>query len=133
MIEPTKIRIGNYCRDKVSGELLLVDEIVKGESGMHHVGFFVINRDKYPLPKGWEAEYVPLVTHDVLFKCGFDHYHENPRLENFYVNKQSYYPFFIYSTRNVCYMLNENVEIKYLHQLQNLFFALTGEELKIEL
>lgn len=28
---------------------------------------------------------------------------------------------------------NKTIEIKYLHQLQNLYFALTGEELKIEL
>jgi hypothetical protein len=29
--------------------------------------------------------------------------------------------------------LNKKVKIEYLHQLQNLYFSLTGEELKIEL
>ena len=31
------------------------------------------------------------------------------------------------------YWGNINVELKYLHQLQNLYFALTGEELEIKL
>ena len=35
---------------------------------------------------------------------------------------------FKYNTFNSC-----EIEIKYVHQLQNLYFALTGEELKIQL
>ena len=31
------------------------------------------------------------------------------------------------------YVEFKNMEIKYLHQLQNLYFALTGEELEVKL
>lgn len=33
--------------------------------------------------------------------------------------------------RHLCYK-EYNIEIKYVHQLQNLYFALTGEELTIK-
>jgi len=46
--------------------------------------------------------------------------------------------FEISSTQNdrdgeIVYNHNKRANLKYLHQLQNLYFALTGEELKIEL
>ena len=37
------------------------------------------------------------------------------------------------SQRVFFYVLNRKIKVKYLHQLQNLYFALTGEELQIEL
>jgi hypothetical protein len=75
---------------------------------------------------------IPVNSH-ILAACGFEHYHMNPRLENFYYNKQPYYPVHIYESRDGRYFYNENLEIKHVHQLQNLYFALTGEELAVKL
>lgn len=75
---------------------------------------------------------IPL-TLGILYDCGFEVYHENPRLEMFYVNKQGYYPFFIYQSRDTRFWFNENLELKSVHQLQNLYYALTGEELTVNL
>lgn len=86
-------------------------------------------------PLSYEKEYykpIPL-TSELLIQCQFEILYWNPRLEYFYVNKQSYYPFFVYETRDSLIYYNENLRIEYLHQLQNLFFELTREELNIEL
>jgi hypothetical protein len=75
------------------------------------------------------------LTQDIIHKCGFEMLYFNPRLDTFYGNKKSYYPFLIqYSRDGVWYFYNEkNCELKYLHQLQNLYFAWTGDELEIDL
>ena len=79
-----------------------------------------------------------LITEEVLLKCGFE------------IKPNSSLPAFAYSRRldlQVEFMLGEysfriEVEnrhttfvrvIKYLHELQNLYFSITGEELEVEL
>lgn len=80
------------------------------------------------------GSYSPIIlTPEILSKAKFEHYHDNPRLEVFYVNRQWYYPFFINMSRGLTYWYDENLKLGSLHQLQNLFFALTGEELEITL
>jgi len=76
-------------------------------------------------------EGIPLTYNLVCDLLNFELYHGNPRLESFYVNKQGYYPFHIYEHRDQTFWFNEHLQIKYVHQMQNLYFALTGEELII--
>lgn len=72
-----------------------------------------------------------LLTEDVLLKCGF----KQGKMQHgdlcFYWNGQVVAYGIFYDDLNE--VLIDNSSIKYLHQLQNLYFALTGEELKISI
>jgi hypothetical protein len=123
MIKRNELRIGNYVMDNVSGEWMIVDEI--GEN----VGAIVINRDKYPLPEGWNMGYIPL-TPEILERCGFEQ--NSPVYGDYYNNGD----IFIFKEKDGFMLFDEGSignPFNYLHQLQNLFFALTGEELEINL
>jgi hypothetical protein len=79
----------------------------------------------------WEG--IPL-TPEIMEKCGFDvngrRYHQDPLLVFDYNDKMA-----IMEICDKQEWEHSEIEIscKYLHQLQNLFFALTGEELKIQI
>lgn len=120
MIKVEELRIGNYT-DK---------GIIKNfyENGIHVglgkcYGYNVIN----PIP----------LTEEILLKFGADK-HEDTSLSELKCFKIGKYLWFtngwfckITDDSGNFNILNENVF--YLHQLQNLYFALTGEELKINL
>jgi hypothetical protein len=69
------------------------------------------------------------LNEDWLHKLGFTFYFSNPRLEYFFMNVQSYYPIQVNTSRDDRFYFNSTIEIKYVHQLQNLFFDFTQEEL----
>jgi hypothetical protein len=89
-----------------------------------------------------EAKYslqpIPL-TSEILEKCGFEKRQEYNGLafkkNNFELWKGSNWEFFNYSvvTRNEDGINEPDIDVKYLHQLQNLYLALTGKELEITL
>jgi hypothetical protein len=70
---------------------------------------------------------IPL-TPEILEKCGF----ETP---DGYIDTVKYKDGVMIDFNRGKYLLRENnrIEIKYLHQLQNLYFSLTGEELEVKL
>lgn len=78
-----------------------------------------------------EAKYIDpvLLTTSILKECGFECeiFHEGSRpvyhLNGFYIDYDSLQPIDVGFAISKC-------EIKYLHQLQNLYFAITGEDLK---
>ena len=81
-----------------------------------------------------ELEPIPL-TEDVLLKCGFERKDNcNPNFHTYNFNKTSV-RFSAYGSREITfnYGLTLVVHIKYLHQLQNIYFALIGEELNVNL
>ena len=80
----------------------------------------------------WQSLQPIILTWKELDEFGFINYHTNPRLEYFYANTQGYYPVHVYTSRGGEVMYND-LHLKYVHQLQNLYFALTGEELEINL
>lgn len=129
MINANELRIGNYCRDNQSGEWLLVDEIVKSESGKHVIGFYVINRDKYPLPDGWQAEPIP-VTPEILEKAWFD-----KETELVWCHKGGGSSIRLTGGRYFYYFKGTgNLRVvEYVHEIQNIYHSLHSEELKIEL
>lgn len=132
LIKAGDLRIGNLCMDKLTGEWLLVDEIRKNEKDEHIVWFYVINRDKYPLPDGWQAEYITL-TPGILKKFGFE-YDDS---ENVFTFKDFIIDFSIHDgviSYNGERLFDENITETFpLHRIQNLYFALTNEELTINL
>lgn len=116
MTSLSELRLGNYVR------------VVDGN---------IIKINKYDmmciLTNTYEVKPIPL-TEEMLLKCGF---------------KKTYYGYKYYVERILNFVLKNNEislgyfddddwcrigkPIKHLHQLQNLCFLLTGEELKIEL
>ncbi len=120
MIAANELRIGN-----------LVETVIDKDSIGYIYGYTQVDS----LIANFEVDANPIpLTHEILIKCGFDEWStENYRLrksltKNGWSSKFNYYlPYFYLST------YTGSVTIKYLHQLQNLYFALTGEELNIQL
>jgi hypothetical protein len=101
MINPKELRIGNILQ-KSTNELLIVGEITDNGFGCK-----VVDRDKFSLPTGWEIHPIP-ITEDWLLNFGFE---QNGHKLPIQLHQRG------------------KTHIKYVHQLQNLYFALTGEEL----
>ena len=86
----------------------------------------------------WQAEPIPL-TEEWLLKFGFESYNQKSYKLNIILdNKDTFLVFYSHSGGNIMMSINDpkndyNLirEIKHVHQLQNLYFALTGEELEI--
>lgn len=118
-----EFRIGNLMQDIYSNIILKVDELTET-----HIVYYVIDRSKYPLQKGWQAGPIPL-TKEILIKAGFEEY------ENIYELRIGgcCFVFYIYSDAIEFYIEGIGVDVKYVHQLQNLYFALTGKELEINI
>lgn len=136
-----EFRLGNLCRDKKTGTLLRVCELNEENDG---VGFFVIDRDKYPLPDGWHAEPAPL-NEEWLERLGFvditDGYRATGQADPVFriaspvrgQNIDLYRKWDNEAWKPKGYFLGHfEYVMQYVHQLQNLYFALTGEELTIK-
>jgi hypothetical protein len=84
----------------------------------------------------WESERswckpIPL-TEEILLKCGFErkmHGRHEKSLRSYRKNGNT----FNVSHSGIVYYGLKQKPVLYLHQLQNLYFALTGEELNVEL
>jgi len=112
-----QFRLGNLMMDVNSGTILKIDELSES-----HVGYYVIDRSKYPLQKGWQAGPIPL-TIELLEGLGFmlvtGVYWTLNHLELEEEEPGDFRP----STEGIC--------VNYLHELQNLYYSFTGIELKI--
>jgi hypothetical protein len=75
------------------------------------------------------------LTKDILLKCGFEDAIDADNDEYFIFNNLKLYWYeFALNTCNGFYFRNDvngDLKIKHLHQLQNLYFALTGNELSV--
>lgn len=123
---PSELRIGNLLRDKVTGTELKVTGLTEKETVIH-----VIDRSRFPLPDGWESEPIPL-TEEWLLKCGFE-INRQTKEENNIWRCYSEEGFFEVEQIGDGFFLDDNdcygTELNYVHRLQNLYFALVGEEL----
>lgn len=128
MIAASELRIGNLVQRPKNLRIPILD----GNQLYYKVDTVMIRDCEYYGDK-WAFEPIPL-TPEILEKAGF--------------KDKKYKPLFkmvsapVHYERNIIiicqderYSLNcyEDTEIKYLHTLQNLYFALTGQELKISL
>lgn len=130
MINPQELRIGNYVADALMPEIhyqvfeIMLDEIVVGQSQEQEKHNIVSKGliTSIPLTEGW------------LKRLGGKRYNGplNPwwQFDKFLIRLNEH---------SVCISdadlpdqyLDIDAEIQYVHQLQNLFFAITGEELKV--
>lgn len=107
MIKVQEVRVGNHL--KIDGVIVKIDERT----------IFDFNHDrrvKEPIP----------LTEEILLKCGFEKI-DNEFVISIYQSK------FVYSETMMLWRGEYLNQCKYLHQLQNLYFVLTNEELEIKL
>ena len=64
------------------------------------------------------------LTEDILLKCGAETFAGGGIILNYRLIEYA-------ECRQVYYDASTSVELKYLHQLQNLYFALSGQELEV--
>lgn len=132
MIKANELRVGNIIEQY--GKHVIVDGIDKKHRKDNDY-YIRVKEDKeigY-----WFNQFKPIpITEDLLLKCGFELKGIIFRINNGFANQFDVN----YSlSRNIYYYdwskygIYNEVELKYLHHLQNLYFALTNEELQINL
>lgn len=120
MIKANEIRLGNWVSEQ-------------GPDGKIH--YFQMSIDFLEALEAEPGLFDPIpLTPEILEKCGFEEWAKgNWKLPevlclNGWSNKFNYYePYQVLST------YTGNVYLQYVHQLQNLYFALTGEEISIDM
>ena len=143
-MKATELRIGNWIKgDDIN--MFKVDEIRLSEhQGYVAVMYFPDMENILTLPLDI-AQPIPL-TEELLLGCGFKKekdFSANPNLNNkFLYVKDSCIIFCMehigysyFQWRYGAYEIGEYnvIDLKYVHQLQNLYYALTNEELVIKL
>jgi hypothetical protein len=121
-MKANELRIGNLLRDKVSKTELKVIELTEKD-----IVIYVIDRSRFPLQSGWALEPIPL-TEEWLVKLGFDNKYSKGKFTIIPIGKLNYEQGRTYF--NCLTILNH--QPKYVHQLQNLYFALTSQELTLK-
>jgi hypothetical protein len=134
MIQANELRIGNLFWENYGGYKIVSGiNCHKNEFPItvdaHGIGFTAIGR--------FDLESIQPIslTPEILEKCGFDSINfDNPNSNvdfTFTNNPQYWIQYHTDVDQYIFYGTSNSIEkpIKYLHQLQNLYFALTGEEL----
>ena len=117
MINAKELRIGNYVHSLETGETQKITGITEEHPYINSITFDYPNYD--------EIEPIPL-TEEWLFKLGFI----NDRVLEFYRNDITDSTIII-DYNFICLLGYSHVKLKYVHELQNLYFALTGSELTV--
>lgn len=108
-----ELRIGNYVFAK--GKIVIVEDVITHGINLHHDCWEIESSDLSPIQ----------LTENILLESGFkdyDGWFNKEGIELFNVNDRYFrgnYPI--------------NIDIKYVHQLQNLYYSLKGTELEIKL
>jgi hypothetical protein len=116
-----KLTEGNYCNINIFGT---------GDKPISRILNAKLTYED--LAKYKDFDPIPL-TEEILLKCGFI---KSTLVEGCYFHNQKERLYISIANQHAIHFGNINgvlVMIDYLHQLQNLYFALTGEELNIEL
>lgn len=118
-MQASELKIGNYIYLKSKNRIY---EISTG----YEIDIGTDSEDFEPIP----------LTEEILLKCGFEK--DDIRDQDYYEWYQKEFPIIgvLCQSSDKTYLFDENTDtlrIYYLHQLQNLTFALTGQELSINL
>lgn len=126
MIDAKELRIGNYIqlRDKLV--------MVRGIPNVHKL---LIPGEQYAVEVD-EFDPIPL-TEELLLKCGFTEAYSDSKGYIYSINEVNFLrcffdiPYIFIETEEDEDLFNRPIEN--LHQLQNIYFDLTGKELEVEL
>jgi hypothetical protein len=154
-IQANELRIGNYLYDDDSDDIMVVSMIESKEYAKFNNdnAFSNITAFKIAINDGYyEGDFRPIpLTEELLLKFGFVKYQW---MNGYFINtifgdlmiqfyKTEIHLFFTkvsYDSQGMTFygrkFINNKTsftDCKYVHQLQNLYFALTGEELTIKL
>lgn len=124
-----ELRIGNYVRYyNKSYQLTSIqeDNTIRFKTKTSTIGCFSIKRIK-PIP----------LTDEWLIKFGFEHPNNIWYSKFISLASKACFEYFYVNTKGEVNISESNNEyfltrIKHVHQLQNLYFALTGQELEIK-
>lgn len=121
-MRPNELRIGNLVKYSDGSFFKVV--------GIHEFGLDVEDNIETTYMEYENFEPIPL-TEEILLKCGFTFL---PQGDEVYQQIFTYNGFDIWMHDDgFCHDYLCGGDIKHLHQLQNLYFALTNEELNINL
>lgn len=124
MIKENELRVDNWVKDSRTNTLVQI-------GGIHVSGIiYVYDKDYDDWKRSIEPEAIPL-THGILEKAGFKQSRGSYRM--FWHLEKIEIRFFDSGLAKFKISSSHQVKIESLHQLQNLYFALTGEELSINL
>jgi len=132
MITPKDLRIGNklvFIREGLAMDFVTVSEISDSTYWVEIDG-----RPQSKLEGG--ADGIPLST-EILGRCGFTIVNQGGDDQGFY--NENFLAGLYAATDGYTVITEEGLDltgkgqIKYMHQLQNLYFALTGAELEVSL
>lgn len=131
-MEAKGLRVGNKVQDN-NGFIFDVVSIFK--DGTIYCDFEGNEGDVWEFDKNNPCQGIEL-TEEILLKCGFTLKGLIFRINNglphqFDINYSLSRDMFYYDSSK--YGIYTEVEIKYLHQLQNLYYALCNEELNVQL
>lgn len=120
MIDIKELRIGNYVQPKNdSGREAKIGAVFA-------IGNYLVSVNDNNNPYDYHLLEPVLVTEDILSKCNFVKRELGDTV--IYFNSLMELDAHFRLKR-----VDYNIEVKYLHQLQNLFFDLTGNELEVKL
>lgn len=133
-MKANELRIGNLVyASHYSSELgvVIVDEIL-GSGINGEFGYYGDYTCEY-----WYNDIKPIpLTEEWLVKFRFETQYPNAT-DNNWSNGNKYLSINSFGGKgfrlNILHNIYNGIDIKYVHQLQNLYFALTGEELTIEI
>lgn len=125
MINPKELRTGNLV--KREDQIRVVDQIGNGLITLNPIEGITLD-----VCQDSELNPIPL-THEILEKAGFSYHHTNPTVSEWFIHDNpNMLGAIVFEDDKYVYEGYKH-EIKSVHQLQNLFHALTGEELEIKL
>lgn len=132
MIQPQDLRIGNKIYyGEPNKSIITVESIGKTGINGENIGEYLLYFDEY---KYEHLEPIPL-SGEILEKCGFEQSIENNFILNdfrVWIDPQTKRVFIFCNRKILDDSVSLRLEKKYLHQLQNLYYDLTGEELNVQ-
>lgn len=143
-MKANELRIGNYV--KVSTPAITCDnfrvDAILGADSEYAIRYYPMAENYYFYFEGFllHAEPIP-ITPELLERCGFDvHPYDDgsgngktAEYGSISLDKGNNWEYWNYYHSGGDFEINiVDIDIKYLHQLQNLYYALTGEELTVK-
>lgn len=136
MIDARELRINNIVNAHINNSSRYITIVGIKKMSVAEEALKETENPRYPYEYKWiptyDIEAIPL-TKEILIKCGFKERQTNN--ENscslFHNDILTLYPRTV--DMNSFYLEHHDINIEFLHQLQNIYFDLTNEELIIKL